>query len=229
MRKFLFTVLFCLSSSLAATPATFLFTINTEQAAEYAEWLRGSAKTIAAATGATETGLCLPRAGAVTTGDVYVYANYPSMSAAMAADFTQAAVVNEIQKNSARRTVVARDLWATVKPFSVSGSTGQKSVVSGFFVKANNVSRYLAVIKEAEAAYNKNGFGDVSIQAAIPSTGDYSGLVWVMFAAENGHRLGEAWDAQSSRWASPIIKKARKLREIDRGFLMDCEVVFAAE
>ncbi|HCU89310.1 MAG TPA: hypothetical protein DGR97_05185 [Gammaproteobacteria bacterium] len=229
MRKFLFTILFCLSSSLAATPATYLFTINTEQAAGYAEWLRGSAKTIATATGATQAGLCLPRAGGVTAEDVYVYLNYSSMSAAMAADFTQAKVVNEIQKNSARRTVVAQDLWAIIKPFATSGSTGQKSVVSGFFAKANDVGRYVTIVKKVEAAYKKNGFGDIGIQVSMPSTGDYSGLVWVMLAAGNGSRLGEAWDAQSSRWASPIIKRAQRLREIDRGFLLDCEVIFAAE
>ena len=212
--------------SVSAAPATYVFTINTDNAAGYAEWMMSNGESLGNATGAKELGLCLPTTGAENTGDLYGYARYDSMSEALAVDFDSEEFRAEIAKNTVPRELHAMDLWSVVHPFPGSAQVGQKTAATAFFVDSNDLKGYVRAISAVESAYRSNGFEDFAMQVATPYTGDYTGKVFVMIAAPNGERLGAALDAMNKRWAMGPVQKAQRMRTPVRGFTMNCEVAY---
>ena len=226
MRAIAAFIFLFVASSVGAAPATYVFTINTEDAAGYAEWMRSNSEGLGSASGANELGLCIPKAGAEKTGDLYGYARYDSMSEALAVDFNSESFRAEIAKNTVPRVLSAMDVWSVVHPFPGQAQVGQKTTATAFFVKSDDLKNYVKAISAVESAYRSNGFEDFAMQVATPYTGDYTGKVFVMIAAPNGERLGAALDAMNERWAVGPVQKAQRMRTPVRGFAMDCEVAY---
>mgnify|MGYP001202000375 CR=1 FL=1 len=226
MRAIIAFVFLLIASSTSAAPATYVFTINTENATGYAEWMMSNGEGLGNATGAKELGLCLPKAGAENTGDLYGYARYDSMSEALAVDFGSEEFRAEIAKNTVPRELHAMDLWSVVHPFPGQAQVGQKTAATAFFVESDDLKNYVKAISAVESAYRSNGFEDFAMQVATPYTGDYTGKVFVMIAAPDGERLGAALDAMNERWAMGPVQKAQRMRKPVRGFAMDCEVAY---
>lgn len=229
MRIITSILLSLIASLVVAAPATYIFTINTENPTGYADWMKSSAVALGRATGAAEMGLCQPKAGAENTGDMYGYARYVSMAEAMVVDFGSEEFRAEIAKNTVPRTLVTMDLWSVDRPFPSGAQVGQKTTATGFFVETKDLKGYIRAIAAVESAYHANGFEDFAMQVARPYTGDYTGSVFVMLAAPNGDRLGAALDAMTENWAAGPVRRAQRMRDPIRGFVMDCEVAFVKE
>jgi hypothetical protein len=218
-----------IANLVVAAPADYVFTINTENPAGYADWMKSNAVALGRATGAAEMGLCQPKAGAANTGDMYGYARYGSMAEAMAVDFGSEEFRAVIAKNTVPRTLSAMNLWSVDRPFPSGAQVGQKSTATGFFVEVRDLKGYIKAIGDVESAYHSNGFEDFAIEVGRPYTGDYTGSVFVTLAAPNGNRLGAALDAMTENWAVGPVRRAQRMRDPIRGFVMDCEVAFVKE
>ena len=229
MRIIMTILLSLIANVVVASPATYIFTINTKNASGYTDWMKSNATALGRATGAAEMGLCQPKAGAEKTGDMYGYANYISMAEAIAVDFGSEEFRAEIAKNTVPRTLEAMDLWSVVRPFPSATQVGQKTTAIGFFVETKDLKGYVKAIAAVESAYHSNGFEDFAMQVASPYTGDFTGSVFLMLAAPNGERLGAAFGAMTESWAAGPVQKAQGLRDPIRGFVMDCEAAFVKE
>ena len=57
-------------------------------------------------------------------------------------------------------------------------------------------------------------------------TGDYTGQIMVVIQAPTSVRLGEFLDARNEDWNMAASAKFPRLRDLERGFVMTCEVVY---
>ena len=88
--------------------------VQTDDPAGYVAWAADSASALLGGNpGSVST--CLPRFGAEAGVDAYFSASTPDAGSLLALDFNAPAVLRETEKVADSRTVVARDVFLTIK------------------------------------------------------------------------------------------------------------------
>ena len=213
----------------AGNPSMNVVTVNTEDYNGYMDWARKSAKVIGSANGAVASGVCRSTAGAEVEGDIYYYTLAESMEKMLQGDVNVGKVAKEIAKMKVTRTVRLRDAYRIVKTSSSTATVGQVNSNMNILVHTKDVAAYVKGLGQFETALHNNGFKDITLQAFLAETGDYTGLVMTSMAAPSRARLGAALDARTKPWASSIIGSWDGTREYVRGIFMDCETIYVAD
>jgi hypothetical protein len=172
--KLLGPLFICACATAHAEPVMSLITVNTNDAAGYAAWAKGSAKTIATANGAMAFGLCSPNSGAQKMGDHYLWSFFDSQEAAWSVDPMNAEVRAEVAKLDVKREVRMWDNWRIVRAAEVS----EKGHYYNLHVKTENPSGYIAALDKIHAEMKKRGL-DVTMQVYMGDTGETAGLLMV--------------------------------------------------
>lgn len=212
-----------------ASPTMNVVTVNTEDYNGYMDWARKSAKVIGSANGAVASGICRSTAGAEVEGDIYYYTLAESMEKMLQGDVNVGKVAKEIAKMQVTRTVRLRDAYRIVKASSSTATVGQVNSNMNILVRTKDVAAYVKGLGQFETALHDNGFKDITLQAFLAETGDYTGLVMTSLGAPSRVRLGAALDARAEPWASSIIGSWDGTREYVRGIFMDCETIYVAD
>ncbi|MBT3426047.1 MAG: hypothetical protein HOJ61_03380 [Gammaproteobacteria bacterium] len=230
MKKILsLCVLTCLPLLSIAAPTMSVITVNTENYNGYMDWARKSAEVIGNANGALGLGVCRTTAGAEVEGDLYYYAMSESMEKMLQGDVNVGKVAKEIAKMKVERTVQTRDMYRILKTGSGSAEVGQINNNMNILIRTNDIASYIEGLGQLEAAYHDNDFKDITLQAFLSESGDYTGLVMTSLSAPTRARLGAALDARSEPWAASILSSWSGKREYVRGIFMDCETLFVAD
>ncbi len=81
-----------------AEPVMNLITLNTQDGAGYAKWLRGSAEALGKSNNAMSMGLCSPTAGAEQMGDHYLFSFFDSQKTAWSNSGQNPTMIKEVAK-----------------------------------------------------------------------------------------------------------------------------------
>ena len=195
--------------------------VQTDDPAGYVAWAADSASALLGGNpGSVST--CLPRFGAEAGVDAYFSASTPDAGSLLALDFNAPAVLRETEKVADSRTVVARDVFLTIKG-GRSLEAGDRWSQMALFVETAEPARYVELIGEFEDALHANGFEDVTWAVHTMNSGDYAGLLHVALQAPSGQRLGDALDAASTAsWSNFARGEFNGLRKIVRGMFIEC-------
>ena len=199
--------------------------VNTDDTAAYLAWAEESIPIVMAATDVPGAGgVCVPMFGAEQEGDIYVWTTTPSFAAALSVDLTAPTAAREIAKVAPIRTIVSRDLWATIKPGGTP-VTGATFSMLGLTVETDQVDLYTTLITEFEEALHQNGFRDVNMAASNVTTGEFAGRIAVRLTAPTAERLGAMMDAnQSESWATELLSQFSGIRSIVQQRVNSCYV-----
>ncbi len=216
------SAMFCLAS-LASAQALQVVRIQTDDPAGYLAWADQSASALLGDNeGSVAT--CVPRFGAEDGVDAYFVSAGPNMAALLSLDLNGPVVQRETAKVAALRTVVARDVFVTLKAGSAR-QAGDRWSQMVLMSETSQPARYVELLGEQERALHENGFDDVSWQVHAINTGDYSGLIHAALSAPTGQRLGEALDAVSTAsWSNFARGEFNELRTIVRNMVIDCSM-----
>ena len=222
--KILGPLFICACASAHAEPVMSLITVNTNDAAGYAAWAKGSAKTIATANGAMAMGLCSPTSGAQKMGDHYLWSFFDSQEAAWSVDPMNAVVRAEVAKLDVKREVRMWDNWRIVRAAEVSG----KAHYYNLHVKTDNPSGYIAALDKVHAEMKKRDL-DVTMQVYMGDTGETAGLLMVSFGSSDRAEVGRMLDTRTEDWFTDIISGLEGKREMVHGFSLVCETFYATQ
>ena len=227
MKKLLILIVTFVASVAYAAPAMNVFTINTSDPMGYMEWARKSAPITSPSSNATTAGVCLPSYGAEEFGDMYYFNLFDSHADSVSGNYYDPVVAAEIAKIANKRTVRMIDHYTPMSPVGEGFEVGMTYSNYNLNVYTKNPQAYLEALAEYQAAAQANGFEDVTLSAFQVNTGDYTGQIMVVTQAPNSQRLGEFIDARGEDWSTSFGNKFPKLRKLKRGFIMNCEVVYA--
>ena len=207
-----------------AEPVMNLITLNTQDAAGYAQWAKTSTPIIAKANGAMAMGLCSPMAGAEVMGDHFLWSFWDSQASAWAADNTNPTVVKEIAKNTVARTIREWDNWRIVR---AAATTSDKGYFWNIIVKTDNLGSYLGALDNLQIALKDHGH-DLTLQVFVADTGRRAGQVMVSLSSPSASALGAALDDRTQDWFSAVLKDLEGSREYQHGWAMQCESYYTA-
>jgi len=214
------SAMFCLAS-FANAQALQVVRIQTDDLSGYLAWAEQSASALLGDNEGTVV-TCVPRFGAEDGVDAYWVGAGPNMEALLSLDLNGPVVQRETVEVADLRTVVARDVFLTLKP-GAARQAGDRWVQNVFFVETAQPARYVELLQEQERAFHENGFDDVAWQIHAINTGDYSGLIHAALSAPTGQRLGEAIDAVSTAsWSNFARGEFNGMRTIARNMIIDC-------
>ena len=207
-----------------AEPVMNLITLNTQDGAGYAEWVKGSAEAIGKSNNAVSMGLCSPMAGAEQMGDHYLFSFFDSQKTAWANGAQNPTMLKEVAKLKVKRTLKEWDNWRVLR-------TDPSDSDSGYYwnivVKAENASSYLGALDNLSAALKANGH-DVSMQVFMADTGRRAGQFMVSLSSPDGATLGAAMDDRTEPWFTEVLSNLEGKREYLHGFGMYCETYYSA-
>ena len=227
MKNLLILIAIFVSSVAYAAPAMNVFTINTSDPMGYIEWARKSAPITSPSSNATTAGVCLPSYGTEEFGDMYYFNLFDSHADSISGNYYDPVVASEIAKIANKRTVRMIDHYTPMNPVGEGFEVGMTYSNYNLNVYTKNPQAYMEALAEYQAAAQANGFEDVTLSAFQINTGDYTGQTMVVTQAPNSQRLGEFIDARGEDWSTSFGNKFPKLRKLKRGFIMNCEVVYA--
>jgi hypothetical protein len=227
MKKLLILITTFVATTAYAVPAMNVFTINTSDPMGYMEWARKSAPITSPSSNTASAGVCLPSYGAEEFGDMYYFNLFESHADSISGNYYDPEVTAEIAKIANKRTVRMIDHYTPMGPVGEGFEVGMTYSNYNLNVYTKNPQAYMEALAEYQAAAQANGFEDVTLSAFQINTGDYTGQIMVVTQAPNSKRLGEFIDARSEDWSASFGNKFPKLRKLKRGFIMNCEVVYA--
>ena len=227
MKKILIIVTSIVAGIAYAAPAMNVFTINTSDPMGYMKWARESAPVTSPSSNTSAAGVCLPSYGAEEFGDMYYFNLFESHADSLSGNYYDPQVAAEIAKIANKRTVRMVDHYTPMSPVGVGFEVGMTYSNYNLNIYTKNPQAYIEAITEYEAAAQANGFEDITLSAFQINTGNYTGQIMVATQAPNAQRLGEFIDARGEDWSTSFGNRFPKLRKLKRGFIMNCEVVYA--
>ncbi len=207
-----------------AEPVMNLITLNTQDGAGYAEWLRGSAKAIGKSNNAMSMGLCTPTAGAEQMGDHYLFSFFDSQKTAWSNSTQNPTMIREVAKLKVNRTIKEWDNWRILR---AAPSESDSGYFWNIVVKTDNPGSYLAALDNLSAALKENGH-DVSMQVFMADTGRRAGQFMVSLGSPDGAAVGAAMDDRTEPWFTAVLSELAGEREYLHGFAMRCETYYSA-
>ena len=226
MKKTLLILTSFLASFVFAAPAMNVFTINTADPMGYMDWARASAPITSPPSNTASGGVCLPSFGSEEFGDMYFYNLYDSHSDSLSGNYYDPEVAAEIAKIADKRTVSTVDHYSALTPVVADVEVGMTYANYNINVSTKTPQRYIQELSAYQAIAQANGYEDVTLGAFQINTGDYTGQIMVVIQAPTSIRLGEFLDARTEDWNMAASAKFPRLRDLERGFVMTCEVVY---
>ena len=226
MKKTLLILTSFLASFAFAAPAMNVFTINTSDPMGYMDWARASAPITSPPSNTSSSGVCLPGSGAEEFGDMYFFSLYDSHSDSLSGNYYDPEIAAEIAKIADKRTVRMIDHYSALTPVGDGFEVGMTYANYNINVSTKTPQRYIQELTDYQSIAQANGFEDVTFGAFQINTGDYTGQIMVVIQAPTSVRLGEFLDARNEDWNMAASAKFPRLRDLERGFVMTCEVVY---
>jgi hypothetical protein len=195
--------------------------VQTDDPAGYVAWAAESADALLGGNpGAVTT--CLPRFGGEEGVDAYWVASAPDTGTILSLDLNGPVVQRETGRVADLRTVVARDIFLTVKTGRAI-QPGDSWQQIAFFVDTDQPARYLELVAELERGFHANGLDDVFMEAHTMNSGDYAGKLHIAMQAPDGQRLGDALDASATAaWSNFARGDFNGVRRIVRALFIEC-------